>query len=512
MIDSKDGIIYDTRIFDAAEAAMEMQRRYEDAKLIFYKPCCRPHKNACPKLPCPESKHVKFHQSEKRIRILFGGNRSSKTTTCLAELLMTMCFKNHPITKILNPVAGRYRIYGSDFAIVEKVLIPKVREWIPKESLVGSGKTKGEAWDNSFDKKYHILRLRGGAVLDFMSYDQDYSKSESDELDLIWADEQMPEDVFTAVMARLVSRNGKFMMSVTPLYDISWAMKFLDESDDQTEVFHFDIYDNPYNSDRAIRDFEDAIPEHEKEARLFGRFMELQGLVYKELRSDIHQIKHEIPKTEPVIFTMDPHPRKPTVMTWSYVTPKGDIVFFDELEMPGTARDIATAIRKKEATFSHRIMLRLIDPAARAQGSNFAFETDTLREFEKVGISFSLADNSEAGYNVVHEYLTYNPAYPISSTNRPRCFFTKNVPLTWYGMTHLMWDEWAFRNSSKDKKERVREHKKDFPDCVRYTLAARPTVRSLSPSRPVPSGNMRAQKNFRPQQSYVREAILGGRR
>lgn len=475
------------QIRDTAGVADLIIRRYEEDRMLFYKPVCGPHKNQCPILPCPDSKHTKFHFSDKKIRVVFGGNRAGKSILGLAELLMCACFKNHPYRKTENRVKGRYRIFGSDFAIIEKLIIPLIKEWIPKSALKEEGKSKEEAWENSWDNKYHILYLKNGSMIDFMSYDQDASKSESVELDGVWADEQMPEGVYSATLARLISRDGLFWMTVTPLYDISWAMKFMDSIDESVEVFNLSIYDNPYLSEKAIREFEASVPEHEKEARLYGKFLELQGLVYKELRTDIHLIDHEDPKsTYPVIFTLDPHPRKACVMTWAYVTPKNDVVFFDELEMKGVARDIADAVKSKESKYPTKVHLRLIDPAARAQGSDLiSYGTDTLREFEKEGLYFTLADNSEAGYNVVHEYLTWNPKLPIGPLNRPQCFFTKNVPKTWYGMTHLLWDEWNFKKTLRDEKERIKDWKKDFPDTVRYTLASRPTFRSFSNFNPV---------------------------
>lgn len=401
------------------------------------------------------------------------------------------CFKVHPLRKTPNPTGGKWRLYAPDFGIIEKLYLPLIREWIPKGALHGEGKTKEEAWENSYDSKYHLLRLKCGGLMDFMSYDQATSKSESVELDGVMGDEEMPEDIYAATLARLISRNGRFWMTVTPLYGLSWAMKFLDSIDGQVEVFNFSIYDNPYLSDQAVKEFEASVPEHEKEARLHGRFMELQGLVYKELRQDIHLLGTDSPKSNyPVIFTMDPHPRKATVMTWSFVTPKDDIVFFDELEMKGTAKEVALAIRAKESRHPARTLLRIIDPAAKAQGNNLAFETDTLKEFEKEGLSFSLADNSEAGYNVVHEYLSFDPSRPLGSMNRPRCFFTRDAQKTWYGMTHLLWDEWNFRKSMKDEKEKIKDYKKDFPDCVRYNLAIRPTYRMFLDQNPQPIGNM----------------------
>lgn len=489
-----------------AEAALELEKRQRDSKLLFYRPCCRTHKFSCPIWTCGDSKHLKFHKSDARIRVVFGGNRSGKTLMGILEILLMACFKEHPFRKTKNPVNGRYRIYGSDFSVVEKLYLPIVREWIPKECLYVSGKTKEEAFHDSFDSKYHILRLKN-ATIDFMSYDQDTAKSASVEMDGIAADEEMPEDIYAEAVARVVSRNGKLWMTVTPLYKMGWAMRFLDEVNPQIEIFNFEIWDNPHLSEDAIKDFMAAMPEHEREARIHGRFLELQGLVYKELRNDVHYIQPDIkPQPFPVVFCIDPHPRKPSACVWAYVTPKDDVVFFDELEVSGSARDIAHAIRAKESTHVGKTMLRLIDPAAKAQASSLGYETDTLREFEREGMGFTIADNSEAGYNVVHEYLTFNPALPIGAFNRPKCFFTREVSRTWSSMTHLMWDEWAFRNALRDKKETIKDHKKDFADTVRYVLASRPTYRSFSNVRSVPIGNYVPHMN---RTSEVRGMVLG---
>lgn len=504
----------DAEFRQVLEARDELRKREQDSKINFYRPCCRPHKNLCPILPCKESKHTKFHESDKRIRIVFGGNRSGKSICGLIELLMMACFKTHPIRKTENPKEGKYRLFAPDFGIIEKMYLSKMKEWIPKDSLLGEGKTKEEKWENSYDKKYHILKLKGNVMIDFMSYDQAASKSESVELDGVMADEEMPEEIYSATLARLISRGGKFWMTVTPLYGLSWGMTFLDniESiDNQVEVFNFSIFDNPYLSEKYVQDFVDSLESRpqEKEARLYGRFMELAGLVYKELRSDIHLLGEDMPKPGmPVIFALDPHPRKASVMTWAFLTRKGDVVFFDELEMKGTAKEIARVIRQKEILHKTPTLLRIIDPAAKAQGNNLAFETDTLKEFEKEGMGFTLADNSDAGYNVVHEYLVHDPARPLSIFNRPRCFFTKNVPKTWYGMTHLLWDEWTIKRQSRDEKERVKDYKKDFPDVVRYTLAIRPTYRSFMSIQETPIGNMNSFIQYE-NKKLVRDSILG---
>ncbi len=501
------------QIRSTAEIADTIIRRHEEDRILFYKPLCGFHKNDCPSLPCPESKHTKFHLSNKKIKVVFGGNRAGKSILGMAELLMMACFKNHPFKKTENRIRGRYRIYASDFGIIEKVHIPLIKEWIPKKALLKEGATKEEAWENSWDNKYHILYLKNGTTIDFMSYDQESSKSESVELDGIWGDEEMPEDIYAACLARLISRNGVFWMTVTPLYDISWAMKFLEAMEGSVEVFNFTIFDNPYLSEEAIKELSAQWPDHEKDARIYGRFIELQGLVYKELRQDIHLIDHDEPKSSyPVLFILDPHPRKACAMAWAYVTPKDDVVFFDELEMKANARDIADAIKSKESIHTAKTTLRLIDPAARAQGSDLStYGTDTVMEFEKEKLYFTLADNSEAGYNIVHEYLTWNPNQPIGPLNRPQCFFTKNVPKLWYGMTHLLWDEWNFKKAMRDEKERIKDYKKDFPDLVRYALAIRPRFRSFMNIQPV-SMSLAIDGGLKPRGSILQEALTDLRR
>ena len=74
-------------------------------------------------------------------------------------------------------------------------------------------------------------------------------------------------------------------------------------------------------------------------------------------------------------------------------------------------------------------------------------------------------------------------------------------------MTHMMWNEWAFKQAMRDKKETIRDYQKDFPDTVRYVLAYRPTYRSFMESRTsVPLGNFSGQVRER---NEVRDMIFG---
>ena len=498
---------------DVAQALLALK---ETEGIRFYRHCCTVHGTNCSDVNCTGSKHAAFHRSSAKTRIVFGGNRSSKTYTACAELVFNVAFKVHPYTGKVNKFPCNARIMCSDFGVMEKLILPLLKEMMPKNALKDGSKfaSKEEAWKNAYDNRYHILYLTGKSKIDFVSFDQDYIKSASVALDYVWSDEEMPERHFSEAMARLVSTGGRFVLSVTPLYGLTWAMKFLKSKDNpDVNVFKFSITDNPHLAAKDVQAFIDSIPEHEKEARIHGNFLELAGLVYKELDSDVHFIA-ESRKPEyhfPIIHALDPHPRKATVMTWAYVTPQEDLIFFDELEIKGTAAEIAAAIREKESKFTGKVKLRIIDPAAKAQGSNIAYQTDTLKEFEREGLSFSMADRSEAGYNVVHEYLGYDRRKPLSSTNRPQMYFTKDCPKTWEGMSSLLWDDYNFSRALRDEKEKVKDYKKDFPDCVRYTAVIRPTFVSRITPRPVQMRGLGYQKR-NPNTSIFADPELNFRR
>jgi phage terminase large subunit-like protein len=483
------------QLIKQAIAAQELLKRDENLKINKYLPCCAIHggrkpdnwpvdklwiPTKCPVIPCPESKHTKFHVSRARNRVVFGGNRSAKTFTCAKEFIFRMCFKRHPFTGEVFRVGDRHgRILAQDYKLIEKKHIPELYEWIPTAALKfgRSAATKQEAWDKSYDSRNQLLHLVGNSWIDFCTYEQDSSKGESVDLDVWFADEEIPEDWYAACNSRIITRNGVGIMGVTPLYGLTWAMRFLDSTNPNVEVFKWGIRDNPHNSNKAISDFLADVPPLERESRENGDFIESKGLRYKELNPSVHVVGRKQPAPyDPVIMAMDPHPRKGTVITWAFLDQWDIVTFFDEMVIQGDAETVVKAIREKEKGHSAPTTLRLADPAIEKQVSGFGSELTTHDEFRRAGMSFALADNSEAGYNVVEGYLKYDKTRPISSLNQPSVYFTEDCPVTWYSMTHLMWDEYKF-GTNRDPKERVKDKDKDGADCVRYTLVNRPSRR-----------------------------------
>lgn len=486
-----------TELEQAAKASLEILQRYQTNPLLAYIPCCKEHggrkpddwpldanwiPSRCPTNPCPDSKHIKFHLSKARIRFVLGGNRSSKTFTCAKEFLFRMTLKKHPLTGEVFRTGDRHgRILAQDYAIHEKKHIPEIYEWIPKLSLrEWKYETKRDAFDKSYDSRNHVLHLVNGGWIDFLTYDQDPSKGESVDLDAWFADEEIPEPWFDACNSRLITRRGIGIMGVTPLYGLSWSMRLLDTTDTNLETFNWTIWDSPYNSKKDVDDFLRQASEATRESRETGALMDFKGLRYPQLNRDIHLIDFKEPHPNwPVICAVDPHQRKGTYVTWAYVDPTDTVVFFDELHIKGTVKEAVKTIFEKEMTHKARTLVRLIDPAADKQVEGYGEDISTLDSFEKEGMSFMLAFNARAGYDVVEEYLVYDKTKPLDSMNRPSCYITRNCEGLWYSMTRLMWDEFKLsQRFGRDPKEKVKDKDKDYPDCLRYTLAFRPSFSS----------------------------------
>jgi len=483
---------------EKARAALELQKRLEENPLLKYHHCCAVHGGRkpdnwpqdqewypakCPVFPCPESKHIKFHMSRARVRFIMGGNRSSKTFTCTQEFLFRMVCKKHPLTGQVFSTGDRHgRILAQDYAIHEKKHIPEIKSWMPLRALRGwrGAANKQEAWERSYDSRNHVLHLVNNGWIDFLTYDQDPSKGESVDLDVWFADEEIPEEWYDACNSRIVSRSGIGILGVTPLYGLSWSMRLIDSVDPNVEMFRWSIWDNPHNSAKSINEFLAQASEATRQSREDGSLMDFKGLRYKQLRPEVHLVDPCQPEPYwPVICAVDPHQRKGTYVVWAYVNPNDDVVIFDELHVLGTVKEAVSKIRERESTHRARTLIRIIDPAADKQVEGYGEDISTLDTFEEEGMSFMLGFNGRAGYDIVEEYLNYDTTKPIDALNRPSCYFSRACEKTWYAMTRLMWDEHRLgQRSSKDPKEKVRDKGKDYPDCVRYILAFKPSYSS----------------------------------
>jgi len=180
-----------------------------------------------PKMITPQSEgDTGLMQTRKKVKAVWGGNRSSKTQTCLVEALMVY-------TGIIpDSLKG---VYGWEKELLEITQGPKKRpryvrivvmdypehwEMVIKPKL--EDRAMGllpEAWSD-FDKTNHIYTGPDGSVLDIFSADPtentDPRKLRGGQIDHTWIDEINREQVYTESRARTAAlEDGPMTVSVS---------------------------------------------------------------------------------------------------------------------------------------------------------------------------------------------------------------------------------------------------------------------------------------------------------
>lgn len=412
----------------------------------------------------PHEQPLSFHLAPNKGRGLFGGNRSGKTEGLCAEYAMHATgeypdwFPDN--LRMKQPV--RIRMVATDFSKgIDEDLEPKFEKYIPDYMIAKK--------QRSTQQHLAKLILKNGSTIDFMTHEQPTQYFEGWSGDLAGFNEPPPRDRFVATMRGLVDRKGRWAIAATPLQE-AWMF---DEVylNPKHHCVTMTIWDNPHISRAEIDEFASMLTEDEKEARLYGKFRHLAGLVYKEFDPDLHIIPYFKPDNDwPIWCVMDPHDRKPFCIGWFAVAPNDDVYMFREYPQQlthqisssaKTPKDYAIVIKDLEGEGEENVVRRIID--ARFGNAPKATSYETVRDqFDKHGLTF---DNSymtrtlgegDPGHQKIHEYLRKSFV-----TGRPKLYIMENCTNTVYAFQHYVWD--------KDK-EKPKDAFKDWMDVVRYGL------------------------------------------
>ena len=402
--------------------------------------------------------------------------------------------------------------------------------WMPSHLLAGG------SWERAYSEKYRTLSVavdnlwrspsgesisvRGISTCQMLSYDQELTAFAGSSMHLILHDELPPSDIYRENRMRTLDVRGQIITSFTPPdeigighADVAW---FYDEIYERglpgpakhPEMDTFTLYTehNRILSPVDIATLASRMTDDQREVRLHGRFLHLMGVIYPLFTAqdqwwcfrcqkkilpvdracmsctgtDIESFRHviepfEVPKSWPVIFVIDPHPRKKDAMGWFAVSPSDDLVMIEELEMDGTAEDIKREVDRVEERLRITPAQRLMDPNIATESNDKLRRGWTLqRAYDEVGLRCDLAvDELGPGIQRVQRLLVPDP-----STRKPRLQVFSTCRRFIYGMTHWSWDEWT-RQRDRDPKEQPRDRYKDFPDLARYLANAQPTFHGL---------------------------------
>jgi len=148
----------------------------------------------------------------------------------------------------------------------------------------------------------------------FLSYDMDRSKWQGAGVDLIWLDEEPPEDIFNECLARIVTTRGSIVLTFTPVegvgwwYDRIWLPAIRGESDWQAFTAALAEHDPendaefnvgaslvPHLTREQIIEFAREYPDpEERDIRIFGLVRSKAGLVYKMFSRKVHVVERVV--------------------------------------------------------------------------------------------------------------------------------------------------------------------------------------------------------------------------
>jgi len=463
-----------------------------------------------------------------------GGNRSSKTDTLLARLCAEM-------TGIIPIWAEKFgwkslfqppvhtRLILRSMTNTWPLIRPKLQwnqwngfdktkghwGWIPKHLLIN------ESWDDSWSAKERILCLKNGSTLQLMSHENEVEDFSGGSFHIIQIDEGLVWAKYRENLLRILDTHGFLMIGMTPpddeaaAWDAAWMyneiyQKGLEgvEKDGTIDSFTLFTENNRILSKEVISEVIRGLTPNQREARLYGKFLHLSGRIYKTYTdrqqwwcfecndyiltfdnkcstcnsNNICLVCHyiepfEVPYNWPVVFVLDPHPRKPHAMAWYAINPSNDWFQIGELQLDADPTEVRLKVNDYEESHNFRIAKRLIDPNMGASPSAGGKRSVTVRDqFDAAGLRCDLADdNRDTARTYIKEMLA-----PDYKTRKPRLQVFNTCRVTNFQMKNYSWDEWTrYSHDERNSKPIPKDLHSDFPTCLGYFANMRPTFYGL---------------------------------
>lgn len=396
--------------------------------------------------------------------------------------------------------------------------------WIPKRCLI-DGK-----WESSWKAKNNLLSFknfhpitgeeRGTSRIQFMSNDQDAKNMVGNDLQFVMLDEPSTYPVFLENQARTMRGNGRIFLSMTwpddPTIPVDWIFDEIYEPGQKQsadwkrtgtrptiEWMELKTRDNTHLNQEKVEKQAGRWDKKMQAVRLEGKPIRFSNLVHplytgpdnekhwcfddnQEVYIDsdgkcmscgntntepfCHTFEFDINQDWPVIYILDPHPRKPHMMQWVAVDPNDNFWQIAELELADTPDETAKQVKILEYELKLNVQLRLIDPnMGRSPSSARERDVTWQDEFSRCGLHCELASDSSVGRAKVDEWLKPDP-----DTREPRLYIHPRCVRTIFQMKRFRWDEHKV-TQEKDQKQDTKKKDDDYPTNLKY-LANRDPV------------------------------------
>lgn len=293
--------------------------------------------------PLPEQSL--FHQSQKKNRILFGGNRGGKTFGGIADDVLVLT-RRHPYREAMYADRPRrIRFIGVDFDRgIDEAALPLFSQLLPP-SLLRNG-----SWEDSFHKAKHMLTLEDGSTCSFMSYEQDPNKFQAVSLDHVHFDEEPPKAIFDESVLRVLDTGGTWTMSETPVKQLEWVEEELmlpaeDGRRTDIDIFRLDSRKNKHLPQDELTELMGGMTEEQIQIRVMGEYTGSNKVFPNFTRRYPNVVPRAAFNPRPDIDqwrfarSMDYGFANPTAWLWHAAHRDGTIVTFECLYQAGVVID-----------------------------------------------------------------------------------------------------------------------------------------------------------------------------
>lgn len=378
--------------------------------------------------------------------------------------------------------------------LVEKNVVNELKTWFPKDRY--ATKKAGKHYESRF-------YTDTGFDFDIMTYDQDPMQFEGVTLGWAWFDEPPPDVLLKATISRM-RKGGIIIITATPisgsahLYDMFANGQIettvqLREGEEPVKVkrrvFHLTADVESVCKEHGVRGhlehkhIEQMVaeyPEDERQARVYGKFQHLIGLVFKKWNRQIHVIEPFAldPREWCVYHSLDPHPRNPDAGLWIAVNKHGTKIVVDEYyENPATVQDLAYDLKKKHSLY------RTQTPYT-GDPSMFIEDQHSQRSLAKMlqdeGVVYIEASKARAAADKrIENALDYREVNG-QIIKPPEMYVFSTCKRFIYEVEHWRWQEWKGKTGfDKNRKEEKVDKDDHTIECCGRILLPEPQFREF---------------------------------
>lgn len=218
-------------------------------------------------------KILDFHDSNAKIRGMFGGNRAAKSTTGAMEVLLK---------------AWQYP--GQEFWVVNltmdyaRISFAKIFDFLPQQAI------KNIAWFSRAKRIPAVIELWNGSNIYSKTCSAGYQSLMAAKVKGIWVDEDPDAvtngyEVFQELLLRTADSGGFLWVTATPLWGENWMFsEIYDKSfrHDDIDAWTVSMMENQFISEEDKQRILSILSPSERKRRIEGQFTTMEGLVFGE--------------------------------------------------------------------------------------------------------------------------------------------------------------------------------------------------------------------------------------